>query len=227
MELQFKTATVTGGGRGIGRATALALAQQGCNVAICSRTSKELKEVEKHVNSKKTFLAKKCDVRNSNQVKNFVQDTMRKFKTIDVLVNNAGAGYFKSLRETTEKDYDETFDTNVRGVFNFCKETVPIMLKSNRRCFIVNISSGSGKKGYAKFSAYCASKFAVIGFTESIAEELAPNILVYAICPGPVDTKMYYDLFREHPPIKPEDVAGKIIDTIINPPVSGASIDVI
>ena len=141
---------------------------------------------------------------------------------LDILVNNAGIVYFKSIMDTTEEEWNNTIDTNLKGVFLFTKEVLPYMIE-NKSGVIVNVSSGAGKSGFPNLSAYCASKFGVIGFTESIAKEVADNnVKVMAICPGGVDTKMIDDIvdngytLSNRNLMKPEQVAMKIYDMIFN-----------
>ena len=141
---------------------------------------------------------------------------------IDVFVNNTGIIYFKSIMDTTEEEWNKTIDTNLKGVFLFTKEVLPYMIE-NKSGVIVNVSSGAGKSGFPNLSAYCASKFGVIGFTESIAKEVSNyNVKVMEICPGGVDTKMIDDIvdngynLSNKNLMKPEEVAKKIYDMIFN-----------
>lgn len=229
MELKDKVAIVTGGGRGIGRATAIALAKEDCNVVIASRTKKELEQTCSEIKK----LNVKClivvaDVSKPEDVKDIVDKTIKKFKKIDILINNAGVAIGKSLIETSVEEYDSIIDTNLKGVFFGMKYVLPYMIKQ-REGFIVNISSGAGKHGFSNLSAYCASKFGVIGLTESVAGEVSGyGIKVYAVCPGPVDTKMYYDLSSTKASMKPEHVAKRILELCLpsNRKPSGSSIEV-
>ena len=220
----LKTALVTGSGRGIGRETAVLLSKRGLNVMICSRTQKEIdsavKEIKSSGNDK--VIGRKCDVSIGSQVNSLVNEAFGVFGQIDVLINNAGITYVKKLIDTTEGDWDHTLDVNLKGAFLFCKAIVPQMIKKNRGV-IINVSSGAGKIGFEDISAYCASKFGMIGLTESLAKEVGNyDIRVMAICPGEVATKMqenvdarYYKLNR-HRMLHPATVAEKIADMIFN-----------
>jgi NAD(P)-dependent dehydrogenase (short-subunit alcohol dehydrogenase family) len=219
MKLDGKTAVVTGGGRGIGRTIALALAKEGADIATFSRTESEIKSVNKEILSLgRNSIAMVADVRKSSDVKRVFKEALKKFGKIDILINNAGIAMLKLHHEMTEKEWDAIIDTNLKGVFLCCKEVLPNMLKQ-KSGVIVNISSGAGKTGFPEFSAYSASKFGVIGFTESIAHENEnKGIRVYAVCPGSIDTKLYWSLYpkRAHerlgrPLLKPEYVAEKVL----------------
>jgi 3-oxoacyl-[acyl-carrier protein] reductase len=221
------TAIVTGSTRGIGKETALLLLQKGLNVIISSRSQQSVDNViqeihDKFPSKKENVLGLKCDVSKYSNVKSLVDVSVKTFGKIDILVNNAGIVYFKSIMDTTEEEWNKTIDTNLNGVFLFTKEVLPYMIE-NKSGVIVNVSSGAGKSGFPNLSAYCASKFGVIGFTESIAKEVADyNVKVMAICPGGVDTKMIDDIvdngynLSNRNLMKPEQVAKKIYDMIFN-----------
>ena len=165
----------------------------------------------------------KCDVSNYSDVKSLVNKSIKRFGKIDILVNNAGIVYFKSLLDTTEEEWDRTIDINLKGAFLFTKEVLPYMIENKSGGIIVNVSSGAGKSGFSNLSSYCASKFGMIGLTESVAKEIIDNnIKVMAICPGGVDTDMIKDMVNDGFNksntnfMKPEEVAKKIYDTIVN-----------
>jgi 3-oxoacyl-[acyl-carrier protein] reductase len=222
------TAIVTGSTRGIGKETALLLLKNGMNVIISSKSQDSIDSVIQEIHDKfpnkiENILGLKCDVSKQSDVKSLVDISIKRFGKIDILVNNAGIVYYKSLINTTEEEWDKTIDTNLKGVFLFTKEVLPHMIKNKSGGVIVNISSGAGKSGFANLSSYCASKFGIIGLTESVSEEVADNnIKVMAICPGGVDTDMIKDIVKEgyNPSnknlMKPEDIAKKIYDMIYN-----------
>src|SRR5688572_25817465 len=222
-----RTALVTGSTRGIGKETALLLLQKEFNVIISSRSQQSVDSViqeihDKFPSKKENILGLKCDVSQQSDVKSIVELSVKTFGKIDILVNNAGIVYYKNIMDTTEEEWNKTIDTNLKGVFLFTKEGLPYMLE-NKSGVIVNVSSGAGKSGFPNLSSYCASKFGVIGFTESIAKEVADNnVKVMAICPGGVDTKMIDDIvdngynLSNRNLMKPEQVANKIYDMIFN-----------
>jgi 3-oxoacyl-[acyl-carrier protein] reductase len=231
-KVENKVAIVTGGSRGIGKAIAIALAKKGYNVVICSRNEYELNKTKEEIEKFNVkVLAIKCDVRYYKQVKNLVKKTIEKFGRIDILVNNAGVALKKNVVDMSEEEWDVVIDTNLKGPFLFTKEVLPFMIKQKSGC-IVNISSGGGKTGFAEFSAYCASKFGLIGFTESLAKEVKKfGIRVYTICPGPVATKMQEEIAGKMYPLikpfiqKPEDVAKFVIEAIEGKYETGSIID--
>jgi 3-oxoacyl-[acyl-carrier protein] reductase len=222
-----KTALVTGSTRGIGKETTLLLLKKGLNVIISSRSQDSVDNVieeilDKFPSKKENILGLKCDVSKHSEVKSLVDVSVKRFGRIDVLVNNAGIVYFKCLLDTTEEEWDKTIDTNLKGVFLFTKEVLPYMIE-NKSGVIINVSSGAGKSGFPNLSAYCASKFGVIGLTESVAKEVTDNnVKIMAICPGGVDTKMIKAIFKvgynasNRNLMKPEEVANKIYDMIFN-----------
>jgi NAD(P)-dependent dehydrogenase (short-subunit alcohol dehydrogenase family) len=222
------TAIVTGSTRGIGKETALLLLKNGMNVIISSKSQDSVDNTIQEIylkfpSKKENILGLKCDVSKYSDVKSLINESIKNFGSIDILVNNAGIVYFKSLIDTTEEEWDKTIDINLKGAFLFTKEVLPYMIKNKSGGVIVNVSSSAGKSGFPHLSAYCSSKFGMIGLTESIAKEVTDNnVKVMAICPGGVDTDMIknmvndgYNLFNRNL-MKPQRVAKKIYDMISN-----------
>ncbi len=206
--LRDKVAVVTGAGRGIGRAIAVSFARSGADLALVSRTPKELAETAELVRAEgRRALAAPGDVSREASVGRVARRVLKAFGRVDVLVNNAGVFVYKPFLELSVADWDRTLAVNLKGVFLCCRAFAPSMV-ARRSGRILNISSIHGRIGDANVTAQCASKFGVIGLTESLARELRRhNVGVNAICPGSVDAKA--DPSR--PPLErklaPEDVA--------------------
>jgi NAD(P)-dependent dehydrogenase (short-subunit alcohol dehydrogenase family) len=194
--LDGQVAIITGGTRGIGRATAEMFAAHGANLALCSRSQEALDETAKQIRDRhgvKVF-GRAADILDAAAMMDFVRQVADRYGRVDILVNNAGVIKLGPVVAFSEDDWDLIIDVNVKGTFLCTKAVIPHMTQrgSGR---IVNLSSIAGKRGRPFASAYCTSKWAVIGFTQSLAYELAPaNINVNAICPGEVDTYMWRDV---------------------------------
>jgi 3-oxoacyl-[acyl-carrier protein] reductase len=221
MELDGAVAIVTGGGSGIGRATALLLARQKANVVVCGRRPARLEETIKVLQATGgRGIALTTDVRDESGVKAMVDAVIARFGRVDVLVNNAGVAVAKPMSETTEEEWNQVIDTNLKGAFLCSKAVLPSMTVAGRGV-IVNISSILGRSGLANFSAYCASKFGVIGFSEAMADEYrATGIRVYAVCPGRTSTEMQRQLGGEtiaRLSMDPAYVAERIVGLVMEP----------
>jgi len=172
----LKTVLITGGNRGIGLDITKCFLQEGYKVYIAARKPYQ---IEQEFGDQVVFV--KTDVRSCNEVNNAVQQVIEENGHLNCLVNNAGFSAWKPIEEIEETFLSDIFDTNLKGVFWGCKSASQVM-KSGAS--IINISSIAGKRGSANNSAYCASKFAVNGLTQSLAKELGPrNIRVNALCP--------------------------------------------
>lgn len=212
MGLVDRVAIITGGGRGIGRAIGLAFAREGARLAICSRTEAEIEEVAAEIDRLGgEVLPVVADVTDEESVSRLIGDTLRRFGRVDILVNNAGVWLPGNLHDYSLADWESTVATNLRGVF-LCTRAVFGPMKEGGGGKIINISSIRGKEGYPGMAAYCASKFGVIGLTQTLAEEWKPfNIKVNAVCPGPVDTAFADGAARDETRILPEDVADLVV----------------
>jgi meso-butanediol dehydrogenase/(S,S)-butanediol dehydrogenase/diacetyl reductase len=193
MELQSKVALVTGGGRGIGQGIVKRLAEAGCDIAVVDNIEENAKKVAEEVKAMgRRAIVLKVDVTKWDQVQNMVKDTIDQLGGLDIAVNNAGVISIMPVEELTEKDWDFVNDVNAKGVFLCWKAVIPHMKKQNWGR-IINTASIAGKVGFPDLAHYSASKFAVVGFTNALAKELAKTkITVNAICPGIIATQMWY-----------------------------------
>lgn len=187
-----KVALITGATRGIGRQIAITLSEQGYDIALNYRKeNEELENAKKQIEDNKVeCLAIKGDVSNFEDCEEFVKQVMEKFGRIDVLVNNAGITKDMLLMRMKKEDFEQVIDVNLVGTFNVTKNVIPYMLKAHTGR-IINISSVVGVSGNAGQTNYAASKAGVIGFTKSLAKEVASrNVLVNAVAPGFIETNM-------------------------------------
>lgn len=206
--IQNKNAIITGGTRGIGREIAKTFAQNGANIAINYRSYNE--ETKNLIEELESFgvkvIAVKCDVTNEEEVNNFIKEVKDKFESIDILVNNAGITKDGLILRMSEKDFNDVINVNLKGTFNTTKAVSGVMVKQ-RYGKIINISSVVGVTGNAGQCNYAASKAGVIGFSKSVARELASrNINVNVIAPGYINTDMTKVL--------PDKVKDEVIKTI-------------
>ena len=195
MELKGSVAVVTGGARGIGRGIAYELAKEGARIAIADLPATSADRDETIAEIKRLdAIGIDVDVRDWAQVQAMAQRAIDHFGQIDVLVNNAGVIKIGPVVAFAEEDWDLIMDVNLKGVF-LCSKAVVGHMAQRRSGRIVNLSSIAGKRGRAFASAYATSKWGVIGFTQSLAYEMAPaNVTVNAICPGEVATYMWTDV---------------------------------
>jgi len=191
--LKDKVALITGGGRGIGRAIALAFADGGARIAVAARTRDQVKQVAEEIENKSRVkaLALVCDVSDRSSVEKMFADTQAGFDhEVDILVNNAGVAEGATLVNTTDELWERHLATNLTGTFYCTRAALPAMLK-NGWGRIINIASIAGKTGAPYIAAYAASKHGVMGLTRCLAVEVGTSgVTVNAICPGYVDTEM-------------------------------------
>ncbi len=212
-----KVALITGGSRGIGKACAIELAKAGCDVALIYAGNEEAAKQTTDELTKLNVKAKayKVDVKNFKEAENTIEQIHNDFERIDILVNNAGITRDNLILRMSEEEWNAVIDTNLTGVFNITKPVVKIMMKQ-RIGAIINMSSVAGVYGNAGQANYSSAKAGLIGFTKSLAKELASrNIRANAIAPGFIKTDMTKNLdgekIVEHIPLKrlgePEDIA--------------------
>ncbi len=222
MKLRNKIAVISGAGKGIGKATALAFLNEGASVVLNSRTKSDLDSfVNEHKNAEDRILTVAGDVSDENVIQTIVNETIGKFKRIDILVNNAGFGKFGELVNTTSKDFDAMFNTNVRAAYIMTREVLHCMIKQ-KEGIIVNIASIAGKNAVPSGAIYSATKHAVMGFSRSLLLEVRRyGVRVVAICPGSVSTEFFRNTQSEleiNSMITPEEIAGTILYAVTLPP---------
>ncbi|MGM0897994.1 MAG: 3-ketoacyl-ACP reductase [Bacillota bacterium] len=217
--LTEKTAIITGAGRGIGRAIALALANEGVAVGLIARTEEEIAKVAQEIRSLRGRAAyAAADVSDPGQVESAVRKLSDELGTIDILINNAGIGKYGKFMELKTEDWQDMLNINLMGMVHMTKAVLPQMTEKQGGD-IVNISSSSGLKGTKGSSAYSASKFAVLGMSEALMQEVRPdNIRVFALAPSRVVTGMT-DSGNETEQEKekfmqPEDIAEYIVSQL-------------
>ena len=221
MDLTGKTAIVTGGTRGIGRAIAKSLATAGAKVAITARNEEELAKTVSRLNETGagSVAGYVCDVRDYDQVKSVFAEIVSDAGGIDILVNNAGIGIFAPVESMSVEDFRAVLETNVFGVFYCCHETIPIM-KQRGGGYIINISSLAGTNAHPKMAAYNASKFGLNGFSEALMQEVRHDgIKVSYIMPGSVNTEFGGDEPGDEKSwqLQPNDIAEVVMNLLAYP----------
>ena len=214
MILQDKVAIVTGGSKGIGYAVAEALLSEGASVLICARKESELATAVDRLSAKGSVRGIACDVRDESQVRKTLQKCVDSFDGVDIVINNAGIGYFgTTVEEMSSDEFRQTLETNLFGVFYFCHHAIPLMKKRGGG-YIINISSLAGQNPHPKMAAYNASKFALNGFTEALMQEVRQDgIKVSYVCPGSVNTEFGGDEAGPEKAwqLQPPDIANAIL----------------
>jgi len=226
----MKTAIITGGTKGIGLGVANSLLQNGYNVVITSRSKEKATEIALELSSKygDRILGIECDVRNYESQQSCVSQAIDKFGSVDVMIANAGVGHFSSIEEMTIDDWNATIDTNLTGVFYSTKASVEVLKKSEG--YLITIASLAGTNFFPKGSAYNASKFGLVGFTQSVMLDLRKyGVKVTTIMPGSVSTHFNGNTPSEEDnwKIQPEDIGQIVIDLLnMNPRTLPSKIEV-
>jgi len=215
MGIDGKNAVVTGGTKGIGRAIAEALVDEGISVCVSARNQDEIeravKELNRSAGGRATGFA--CDVREYDQVSALFNHTIKELGGLDILINNAGIGVFETVEETSPEDFRSVLETNLFGVFYCCHRAIPEMKKRGGG-YIINISSLAGANPHPRMAAYNASKFALNGFSEALMQEVRhDNIKVSYIMPGSVNTEFGGDSPGDEKSwqLTPQDIARVVI----------------
>lgn len=232
MRLKDQVAIVTGGGGGLGEGICLCLAREGAHVVVSDVQQNLAEEVMKKVQATgQRSMAIQTDVSNARQCEELVENTLKEMGGIDILVCGAGVGGFTYrgeseapliLENISEKDWDQTIDVNLKGVF-LCNRAVAPRFKKQNKGKIVNISSVAGRRGFDWIAHYCASKAGVIVLTQAVALQLAPySVNVNAVCPGVIRTPMWDTgarvLSQSYPPFKgmtPDQVFDVVVQNMI------------
>jgi 3-oxoacyl-[acyl-carrier protein] reductase len=218
--LEGKVAIVTGTGRGIGRAVSISLAKAGCRVVLAARTREQIEAVRKEILSQGgDALAVPGDLTVDEDIQRLVEESKAKWGAVDILINNAGWGKRAPVVGASLTDWDQTFRLNLRAPMILAKALLPNMIAKGEGA-VVNIGSVSGKTGEANGAAYSASKFGLIGFTQSLYEEVREHgIKVAVILPGFVDTPLIppnRQLDRSKM-IQADDIAQAVLFVLISP----------
>jgi 3-oxoacyl-[acyl-carrier protein] reductase len=218
MTQSSRVAVVTGSSKGIGYAIAEALVRAGASVAVSARHGEEVSAAAARLNAlgKGRALGVPCDVRDPQSVAELIGRTVAEFGGLDLVVNNAGVGYFGPVAELSVERWQQTIETNLSGVFYCCREAIP-HLRRRGGGWIINIGSLAGKNALAGGTAYNASKFGLVGFSEALLLDVRhDNIRVSCLMPGSVATQ-----FDDHVPgeadawkIQPEDIAGVVLSLL-------------
>ncbi len=223
MKFKDRVALVTGASSGIGKSIVLELSRKGCDLVLVGRNKERLLATKKAVmeNGSKA-LAASCDVSDYNNVKNMVSIVLKELGHIDILVNCAGFGICKPFEDTSAEELESIMRTNFFGAVYCTKQVLPGML-ARKEGNIVNIASMAGRISFPNYTAYCASKFALAGFTESLYHELKPKgIKVHLICPAGTQTSFFdHPSFENHPHrtnfedmMHPRQVSKKVIEAM-------------
>lgn len=219
--LEGKVSIVTGAGRGIGKASALLLARSGSRVVLASRSESELHQVASEIKSQDgEALVVPTDLTRDEEITRLVKETLKRWGSIDHLINNAGWGRTAPVLKGRIEDWDRTFQVNLRAPMLLAQLVLPTLVAKGEGA-IVNIGSISAKSGQANTAAYSASKYGMIGFTESLYEEVREyGIKVAVILPGFVDTPLIPQMRRldRSKMIRPEDIAQAVLFVLTSSP---------
>jgi 3-oxoacyl-[acyl-carrier protein] reductase len=221
LTLAGKTALVTGSGRGIGRAVALALAREGASVVVTARSQDEIASVAAEAaGTGVRALPVRADLRREDDIRSVVSSAAKEFGGIDILVNNAGLGYFSRVGEMQTPHLDEMWQVNLRAVFLMTREILPGMIARGGGD-IVNISSLAGRNAFIGGAGYAATKWGLIGFSRCLMLEVrGNNVRVITLCPGSVDTQFSGSSGDKHRPgVIPsaDDIATVVLDAVKMP----------
>ncbi|MGX4587483.1 3-ketoacyl-ACP reductase [Paenibacillus chitinolyticus] len=224
MELKNKTAIITGAGKGIGKAAAVALAKEGVNLGLLARSTADLEALQKELSGTygvNVFYAS-ADISKPSEVQQAISSLTGELGHVDILINNAGIAQFGTVADMGPEQWERIIQVNLMGTYYVTRAVLPGMIQQNSGN-IINVASTAGERGFATGSAYCASKFGVLGLTEALMQEVRKsNIRVTALTPSTVNTDLASNaglkIGDEDRMMQPEDVAELITTTLKLPP---------
>jgi len=218
MDIEGKIAVITGASSGLGASLADALITKGATVYGLARNADKLQAIENRL--RENFIAVSIDITNQKDISSWVQDTFSNSHIPDILINNAGAGYFTKIDELSLERWHEMINTNLNGAFYITSSIVPFMKKNTKTSHIINIGSILGKTTRAESAAYSATKYGMQGFSEALFKELrAYKIKVTCVNPGSIDTAFFEDSgIQSHKNmLQPKDIAQLLIHILETP----------
>ncbi|MFF2158693.1 3-ketoacyl-ACP reductase [Paenibacillus chitinolyticus] len=224
MDLKNKTAIITGAGKGIGKAAAAALAKEGVNLGLLARSTADLEALQKELSGTygvNVFYAS-ADISKPSEVQQAISSLTGELGHVDILINNAGIAQFGTVADMDPEQWERIIQVNLMGTYYVTRAVLPSMIQQNSGN-IINVASTAGERGFATGSAYCASKFGVLGLTEALMQEVRKsNIRVTALTPSTVNTDLASNaglkIGDEDRMMQPEDVAELITTTLKLPP---------
>ncbi|MGE6231150.1 3-ketoacyl-ACP reductase [Paenibacillus chitinolyticus] len=224
MDLKNKTAIITGAGKGIGKAAASALAKEGVNLGLLARSTADLEALQKELSGTygiNVFYAS-ADISKLSEVQQAISSLTGELGHVDILINNAGIAQFGTVADMDPEQWERIIQVNLMGTYYVTRAVLPGMIQQNSGT-IINVASTAGERGFATGSAYCASKFGVLGLTEALMQEVRKsNIRVTALTPSTVNTDLASNaglkIGDEDRMMQPEDVAELITTTLKLPP---------
>ncbi|WP_218353107.1 SDR family oxidoreductase [Alteromonas lipotrueiana] len=217
--LNNKVAIVTGGAKGLGLTLTESLLAEGMQVAICGREAAALEKEGRQLiaDYPNQLFWQACDVSQAEEVDAFIDAVKRRFNSIDVLINNSGFGKQTLVWETSETDWNDVMDTNVKGPFLLARKVVPVMI-AQQSGYIVNIASQAALNGYANAGVYCASKFAMVGLAKALQEEVRQyNIHVHSLNPALIQSHRGSDEAIDEGLVQNEDIASTLLFLLKQP----------
>jgi NADP-dependent 3-hydroxy acid dehydrogenase YdfG len=218
MKLKEKVAIVTGASSGVGAAFAKALVAKGALVYGLARNLQKLAAIQNKLGD--TFIPIGIDITDQKSIASWVKNTFSDSHPPDILINNAGAGYFGKIDELTLEQWHAMINTNLNGIFYISSSIVPFMKMNNSSCHIINIGSILGKTSREGAAGYSTSKYGIQGFSEALFKELRKdNIKVTCVNPGSIDTHFFQDSGIEphHNMLQPDDIAAFVISILETP----------